>query len=503
MDKRSRLFAINGISSLIQQVVTVVCGLILPQMVLKAFGSSVNGTMSSLTQFLSFITLLQGGVGSVARLAYYKPLAYNDNHKISVAYKTITDFYTKFAIIFVIYLIGLSFAYPVCVYTGFSYSYVASLSLILGLASASEYFFGQASQMLLVSAQKNYIYSLTQIICTILSTIIGVVLIKQGASIHLVKLGGAIVYAIRPIVMNYYVQKKYKIDKKVEVNKNLLSQRNAALIRHIAFYIHTSTDVMVLTACTNVLWVSVYSVHKYVISSLSNLVSAVLGNIEAVFGDMIARGEKDVMQRQVPVYDLLTKIISSICFFTCIILISRFVNLYADGVSDINYFQPVFATLLTISELIYCMGNTYQSVYIAAGHIKKTEWIAISEACINLGISVALVWKFGIIGVAVGTIIAMIFKTIANIYYMQKNVFQMSVMFIIKSYLVNFIVGIMLTFLFWTVFYVKLNNYIDFFTWAIIIFIVVTVVFISVNYLAFKDEMQELFNMLAKKKKES
>ena len=501
MDKRSKLFAINGISSLIQQIITVVCGLILPQMILKTFGSSVNGTMSSLAQFLSFITLLQGGVGTVARLAYYKPLAYKDTHGISVAYKTIGNFYIKFATIFVIYLVGLSFVYPVCVKTGFSYSYVATLSLILGLASASEYFFGQASQMLLISAQKNYIYSFTQIICTVFSTVIGVLLIQYGASIHLVKLGSAIVYAIRPIVLNYYVQKKYKIDKKVKINKQLLEQRNAALIRHIAFYIHTSTDVMVLTLCTNVLWVSVYSVHKYVISSLSNLVTAVLGNIESVFGDMIAKNEKDIMQKQVPVYDLFTKILSCVCFFTCIILISRFVNLYADGVSDIDYFQPLFATLLAISELIYCTGNTYQSIYIAAGHIQKTEWIAITEASINLGVSVVLVWKLGIVGVAIGTIVAMVFKTIANIYYMQKNVFKMSLIFIIKSYLVNFITGAVLTFLFWTVFYVPLNNYLQLFIWAVIIFIVVTFIFVVINYFIFKDQMKEMINMMSRRKK--
>lgn len=501
LDKRSKLFAINGVSSLIQQMITVICGLILPQMILKTFGSSVNGTMSSLTQFLSFITLLQGGVGTVARLAYYKPLAYRDTYGISVAYKTIGNFYTKFATIFVVYLLGLSFIYPICVKTGFNYGYVASLSLILGLASASEYFFGQASQMLLISAQKNYIYSFTQIICTILSTVIGVLLIKNGASIHLVKLGGAIVYAIRPIIMNYYVQKKYKIDKKVKINKELLEQRNAALIRHIAFYIHTSTDVMVLTLCTNVLWVSVYSVHKYVISSLSNLVIAVLGNIESVFGDMIAKNEKDIMERQVPAYDLLTKILSCTCFFTCIILISRFVNLYADGVSDVNYFQPLFATLLTVSEMIYCMGNTYQSIYLAAGHIRKTEWIAITEAGINLGVSIILVWKFGIIGVAIGTITAMLFKTVANIYYMQKNVFKMSIVFIIKSYLVNFITGALLTCLFWTVFYVPLDNYLQFFIWAFIIFLVVMSTFVIINYLVFKNQVKELINMMSRRKK--
>ncbi|SEW42655.1 polysaccharide biosynthesis protein [[Clostridium] fimetarium] len=496
MKSRSKLFALNGTLSLIQQLITVICGLILPQMILKAFGSSVNGTMSSITQFLSFITLLQGGVGTVARLAYYKPLAQNDNYKISVAYKTISNFYKKFANIFVIYLLGLSFIYPLLVKTGFDYLYVASLVLILGIASASEYFFGQASQMLLVSAQKNYIFSLTQIICTLLSTLIGIALVNKGASIHLVKIGSAIVYAIRPIVLLFYVQRKYTINQTVKPDKSLLSQRNAALVRHIAFYIHTSTDVMVLTVCTNLLWVSVYSVHKYVISSLSNLVTVVLGNVEAVFGDMVARNEQEIMKKQVPVYDLFSKIISCSCFVTSIILISRFVQLYTKGVSDIDYYQPLFATLLSVSELIYCMGITYQSIYIAAGHIKKTEWIAITEACINLFLSIALVWKFGIIGVVIGTIAAMTFKTIANIYYMKKNVFDMSLCFIIKSYAVNILLGILLITLNWTVFYIEIHSYVQFFLWVVIVFAFTAFSYLIVNIVVFKNEMQEIIAMI-------
>lgn len=499
MGSRSNKFILNSVSSLMQQVVTIICGLILPQLVLRVFGSGINGTIASITQFLSFITLLQGGVGTVARLAFYKPLAENDRHKISIAYKTVGNFYKKFSIMFVIYLIILSLGYPLLVNTGFDFSYSASLVIILGLGLVFEYFFGQASQMLLFSAQQNYVYSIIQTICTIISTIVGIVLINTGSTIHIVKLVSVLIFAARPMLLYAYVQKRYEIDNNVVPDKDLLSQRMAALVRHIAFYVHTSTDIMILTIFTNVLWVSVYAVHKYVVSSLSNLVIAILGNTEAIFGDMVARNEREIMNKKILIYDLLAKILSGSCFFTCIILISRFIEIYTTGVEDINYNRPVFATLLIISELIYCMGIIYQNIYISAGHIKKTEWIAIVEAGINLGLSWVLVRSYGITGVAIGTVVAVIFKSIANIYYMKKNVLDMSISFIIKSYGVNLTVGTVLVFLFWTIFYVSINNYMQFFIFATITFIVVTGVIVLTNMLFFRNEMQELFAVFRKK----
>ena len=69
MKNRNKLLAINGIVTVLMQVITMLCGLILPRLILSTFGSDVNGLVTSITQFLSFITLLDGGLGGVIRAA--------------------------------------------------------------------------------------------------------------------------------------------------------------------------------------------------------------------------------------------------------------------------------------------------------------------------------------------------------------------------------------------------------------------------------------------------
>lgn len=56
---RSKKAIKNIIVSLFQQIVTIICGLILPRAIIGAYGSGVNGLISSITQFLTYITLLE------------------------------------------------------------------------------------------------------------------------------------------------------------------------------------------------------------------------------------------------------------------------------------------------------------------------------------------------------------------------------------------------------------------------------------------------------------
>ena len=71
---RTKKAVINTMTSIMAEVVSIICGLILPRLILGAFGSSYNGITSSITQFLSCIVLLRAGVGSVTRAALYVDL---------------------------------------------------------------------------------------------------------------------------------------------------------------------------------------------------------------------------------------------------------------------------------------------------------------------------------------------------------------------------------------------------------------------------------------------
>ena len=52
----------NTFWSLLLQVVTLAVGFIVPQVIIKVYGSETNGLVSSLTQFVGYISLVEAGI---------------------------------------------------------------------------------------------------------------------------------------------------------------------------------------------------------------------------------------------------------------------------------------------------------------------------------------------------------------------------------------------------------------------------------------------------------
>ncbi|MCC8050515.1 MAG: polysaccharide biosynthesis C-terminal domain-containing protein [Clostridiales bacterium] len=373
------------------------------------------------------------------------------------------------------------------------------LVIVIGASSIFEYMFGMVNQLLLFADQKAYVNTLLHIFSIVFNTALSMIFIKCGYNLVIVKLFSSFIFIIKPIFLNIYVKKNYKIDDTVNPNAAVLSQRNAALAKSIAYYIHTSTDTLVISLCMNAKWVSVYSVHRYVVGSISNLVSSILGNTESIFGQMLANNDKTAIQKELPIYDIISKMLSTVFFVPCFILIFGFVKLYTEGVSDINYIQPVFATFLCIAEYVYCTGIIYNNMIMGAGHLEQTKWISISEALINICLSFILVSKIGIIGVSIGTLVAFIFANIANIVYMRRNIYKMSLTLIIKSYLSNIIAGVITIIIFNKLISFTFQNYLVFAIYGLFVTLVTFALVFVINFLFFKREFKIMKNMFLKK----
>ena len=186
----------NAITSLLLQLVTILNGFIIPRLILKTFGSDVNGLISSLNQFLNYVAILEGGLSSVILANLYKPLFEKDQKKISSVVKTTQKFYQKLAFIFLGYAVVIAIVYPLIFKVPFSYEYVFSLTLILAINIFVQYNFSISWKLLLNADKKVYIVSLSSIGLIVLNTICFAILIHVYPSIHFLKLVTAIVYII-------------------------------------------------------------------------------------------------------------------------------------------------------------------------------------------------------------------------------------------------------------------------------------------------------------------
>lgn len=207
----------NTISGFLNEIVTLVCGLILTRLILTSFGSSYNGITSSITQFISCIALMKAGIGGVTRVALYKPLADKNYLEISAIVVQTEKFMRKIAYIFIAFILLLAVIFPIWISNEFDWLFSSSLILIILLSTFAQYFFGITYQMVLNADQRQSVTLLVNMAATILNTIISVIIIKLGAGIHIVKLGSAFVHVLSPIFLYIYTKNKYHIVKKVDL----------------------------------------------------------------------------------------------------------------------------------------------------------------------------------------------------------------------------------------------------------------------------------------------
>ncbi|MBQ7522820.1 MAG: sugar isomerase, partial [Clostridia bacterium] len=135
MKSRSKKAMYNGVAGIVYEICLIICGLILPRMILSAFGSRYNGITQSISQFLSFVTLFRAGVGAVTKAALYKPLANNDNLTISRIIRATEIFMRRVALLFVAGLAILAIVYPLLVNKEFELLFAATLVLIIGFST--------------------------------------------------------------------------------------------------------------------------------------------------------------------------------------------------------------------------------------------------------------------------------------------------------------------------------------------------------------------------------
>lgn len=503
---RSKKAVINIITTLALQVIAIVYGFIVPKIIITSFGSSVNGLVSSITQFLAYISLLESGIGPVIKASLYKPIANKNKKEISDVLKASENFFKTISYIFIIYLLILAFVYPLIVSSEFGYFYTLSLVIIISISTFAEYYFGMTYKLYLQAEQKTYIISTIQIITYIFSIIIIVILAKLNCSIHLIKLISGFIFVLRPILQSIYVKKKYQINIMLSDKNYHLKNKWDGLAQHIASVIHNNTDITILTIFTSLVEVSIYSVYYLVIKGINSLMQSFAGGIDASFGDMIAKKEYDNLNKKFNMYEVFYFTIATIIYTCSIILIVPFVSVYTKKIVDANYIRPLFGTLLVLSEFLWAIRLPYSSITLAAGHFKETRKGAWIEAITNIVISVILVFKYGIIGVAVGTLIAMLIRTVEFVYHTNKYILNRNVFESIKKILVIIIEVLLIVFL--SKYLPKINvvSYLTWIEYALLVGLLAVIVVLPINIIIYKKEFKEMINIIKnifKKKEEN
>ncbi len=499
--QRSKRAKLNISVSLVKQVITLICGLIVPRIIMRTFGSEANGTVASIAQFLAYISLLEGGIGGVARAALYEPLAAGDRSTVGAILYEIQRFFRLVGYLFAAYVVVLACSFNTISHIEcFDWLNTAILVIVISISTFGQYFIGISYSILIQATQRPYITDGLAAATTVLNTVVVLLLVQFGCSLIVIKLASSIVFILRPFLMMLYVKRKLGITAKGERGTNYLSQKWTGLGQHIAYFLHSNTDISVLTIFRDQKLVSVYYVYHMVVFQIQSVTTSFTAGLEPLFGNMVARHEIDEMNRTFDMYETIIAIVSSTLFGTTLGMILSFIRIYTAAITDANYIEPLFATMLIIASILFCWRLPYQAAVHAAGHYKQTRVGAYGEAVINIVVSIVLVIRLGLVGVAIGTILATLFRLVYYVVYLTKNIIHRKVWLFLRRQLVN-TANLVILFLMGQILnrFVTINS---FFTWipqAALFFAVSACITLMINYIFYREStMQVISNLLRK-----
>lgn len=409
-------------TSAIGQILTLVAAILVPRLIMVNIGSEANGLLSSVNQALVYLGLMEAGVGTVTVQALFRPVAEQNRESICGILAATKKYYLRTGALYMLGVVLFSILYPILVETDLPKITVILVVLFSGTAGAVGYFIHGKFTLLLQAEGKNYVLTSVSTVIQLLTSVIKVGLLVNGFDVVVVQAAYLVMVLIQSAAIYFYTRRNYPwLKLNVKPQEQAISQKYSVMLHQLCGLAFNNTDSLLLTMSWGLRYVSVYAIYSMVFSQLANLVTILTSSFMFVLGQTLQQDFKK-FQKNYDIYELASFLVVFILGSVCAVMITPFMRIYTADVSDVDYLNVWYPPLFLAVFLLSNLRAPAQTAITVAGHFKKTTPQAILESLINLVISFALLPKFGIIGVLIGTITALTYRTNDMIFYSAKNI---------------------------------------------------------------------------------
>jgi len=433
----------NVVFSILNIVLTVALGIVLPRLYIVSFGSEVNGMLSSLQQLLVYMGLFEAGIGATTLQALYSLVATNNYDEINGVLSAASKYYKKTAFFYGISLIIIAFVYPIIVKSNLSYWLICKCVILSGIGSIVNYSVCAKYKVFLQADGRYYVSTNVMTVITIVSNISRIAVMMLGGNIVMVLLVSACIQVVPSFYIVFYIRRNYPlININVKPLNEKIDKKKYMLLHQIAGMIFQNTDVLILSVMCGLKIGSVYAVYRLVISYIESIVQIPVNSIGFIFGQTFHTNKKNFIDR----IDLFERWYSALAFAIYVVtlsLFSPFIAIYTKGVTDINYVDSFLPILFVLVALLSVIRVPMLNTINYAGHFKETLPQSLAETAINLSVTIVGVHYIGIYGALIGTIVALLYRTTDIIIYANKRILQRSPAKTILIYLENIVVAVL------------------------------------------------------------
>jgi len=386
----------------------------------------VNGLLSNVIGILAFSEL---GIGTIITYSLYKPIAENDERKITALMNLYKTAYRIIALVVVI--IGLSFLpfFRFIVHTEISFKNIYTAYFVYVANILISYLLTYKTTFA-TAAQKNYIVVNFDTAGKIVTYILQIVALYISHSFIVYLLVQLFVGLIAKIFLVRYLNKKFPVlkiatNEKVddETKRTLRKNVKAAIFHNIGGVCVHQTDNIIISTFISTAVVGLISNYTMLVSVVNVFVNSLFGAFTSSIGNLIAQESAEKKRQIFDIYIFIGFWISSFIAVCLIVLSKPFITLWlgkdflVDNVSMILYYVAIYFQIICLPV------HNYK---IAAGIFVDDQFLSFTQAVVNLAVSIIFVKLIGLAGVYVGTIVqrmlvVVVWPIIVNKKVLERN----------------------------------------------------------------------------------
>lgn len=432
--------------SIITQIVIILLGFISRKVFIDNLGAEYLGINGLLTNVLSMLSLVEGGIGTSIVYNLYKPLAEDDRPKITALVQLYKKVYGILAVI--IFVLGM-ILYPflgIFIKEDERIKFLFFVYLIFVVKNVISYL--NAHKWSLINAdQKGYVLARYNLLFNVVTTVSRILILKFTGNYILYLVIELFIIIVQNIWNGAIVNKrypyiktkdKYKIDS--DIRANLKENVKAMFLHNIGSYCVFGTDNLLISAFVNLKTVGLYSNYTMIVNQLSALLNPILNGIGASVGNLIATEDDNKTYEIFNVVYLINFWIYSFSVIFLYNLLEPFIELWLGSGLLLDKFTFV---IILLNFYLTGLRKSISMFKEKAGIFTPDKYAPLVESFINLVVSIILVKRIGLVGIFLGTTISSITIPIwiqAKLVY--NRVFDKSVIIYFKKYFIYLIMTI-------------------------------------------------------------
>lgn len=382
----------------------------------------INGTFISVFNTLSLAEL---GFQSAIVYHLYKPL--NSKNEIEInqlmnIYKTVYFnvgmlilMLTLLLMPFIRYILkGIEITNAVYIYFG-----------LMGVNSALTYFLAY-KRALVYADQKDYINKVIDSLCIVTFSVLKIILVIKTKNYYLFLLITICQTIVSNCMVHVFCKKQYPFLKKENIDTNIakkvFNSVKELFAARLAGYVYSSTDNLVISALVSTISVGLYGNYTLVTANLKTLISSMVNPITPIIGRQLAEGKNDTGKDNIlSIYTYIRMVIGVMTIVPICILLQKFVSFWAGKDGLLN---ETVVYLLAIDIYIHIVHSALCDFINGQGLFKYDKYAEFIGATSNIVFSLAFVFKFGVAGVLLGTIISQSVFWIGRAFIVFKYCFE-------------------------------------------------------------------------------